>query len=263
MLISFGIGGLDSIGGRLITAIVHPQHHRRLIGEDVSRKPQIDRAAAAARHFIAADSCAEEVDPHRRETQDRVQLNPLGVEILLGDAVTVKDYRVSGLQIETLSFGRLQKGRHQPNQDDTQTIERTLHPHAHNSPRELVKLSAGFAYCLGDMTTATRVNAAATKEPFPRGIHRELAVRQILPRTSPTSVPAFACPDSPFPCLRESTISRPPLARTIDSSQRGWSFHANCAVTSTGLGCSKPPSASPPTCSTVQSSCGCDRSLRE
>ena len=65
-------------------------------------KALVDSASTPAGDAVSTNTRAEKVDAHGREARDGVKLDPLVIEVLLGDAVTVKHNRVAVFKVEAL-----------------------------------------------------------------------------------------------------------------------------------------------------------------
>ena len=86
-----------------VAAVVHAEHdgdYRGLVWEDVAAEALIDWPGGATRDAIAAETLIEELNLHVREARGCVELDPLGVVALLGDAISVEDYGVAVVEIE-------------------------------------------------------------------------------------------------------------------------------------------------------------------
>lgn len=88
--------------------------------EDVAREPLVDSSADAAAYAVSAHSGAEEVHPLGWKAGDRVQLDPLVIEVLLRDAVAIKDDRVAVFQVKARRASGFCRVRRETAQGDFQ-----------------------------------------------------------------------------------------------------------------------------------------------
>src|ERR1017187_2218088 len=100
MLKSLCVGALHFFRGGAIVAVIHSQHDRynsRLMRKQVACQPFVDRASTASGHAVAAHAGSIEMQPHGWKTSSCVQLHPLVIQILLRDAVSIENDRISSL----------------------------------------------------------------------------------------------------------------------------------------------------------------------
>ena len=113
MLIARPVGVEQTLVERAVARVVHAEHDRHdrgPIGEDVAGEADVDRAAPASAHPVAAPSGVDELDLEVRVAGSHVGLDVKGVEPLVGDAVAVEHDSIAVAEGEGRALGGSEGG---------------------------------------------------------------------------------------------------------------------------------------------------------